>query len=553
MQFGDSTQALHRIWMRKDVMAASLGINVLALALPIAILQTYDRVIRYQSVSTFIVLALIALTAFALEFLLRTLRAKIMADEGARYDHKKNCDTLKRLLAADVEAFKAETPGTHADRFQAIQAIRTFYCQAGALLADVPFMLIFVGLIAVIAGWMAVVPVALLVAFGWLAVTVSRRLTVETGRRERTDIKRHNFLVEAIAGVATLKALGAEAVMQRRHERLQEEAADAFAAIARVNAQTQSIAGEIAQAASIVTVMIGAIAVVSGAMTMGALAATTILTGRLLQPVLKGLGLLARYPFIRLAEEKMRRIEALTPQVSGATPLPRARKSLSLDRVTVRATGGKDLTGVSLDLAPGVYIGITGQTGATASSLLKLMNGLVTPSEGKVRYDGLPLSVYEAQSLRRGIALLSPTPTVYAGTLLENLTMFEDGPVKRRALALCRALGLEQYVANLSNGLETQLSGAGDAPLGVAQRISIIRALAQNPRVILFDNANAALDHEADRLMLNFFAHRKGRRTVVFVTDRPSYLRLCDQVYEIADGTLRPRQVASGNVQKAAG
>lgn len=525
-------------------MAASLGINVLALALPIAILQTYDRVIRYQSVSTFIVLALITLAAFALEFLLRTLRAKIMADEGARYDHNKNCSTIERLLAADVEAFKGDTPGTHADRFQAIQSIRAFYCQAGALLADVPFMLIFVGLIALIAGWMVIVPVTLLVAFGWLAVAVSRQLTAETVRRERTDIKRHNFLVEAVSGVVTLKALAAEAVMQRRHERLQEEAADSFAAIARVNAQTQSIAGEIAQAASIITVMIGAVAVVNGAMTIGALAATTILTGRLLQPVLKGLGLLARYPFIRIAEDKMRRIEALTPQVSGTTPFPRAKKLLSLDGVSVRAADGKELANVSLDLPPGTYIGITGQGGAAASSLLKLMNGLVTPAEGRVRYDNVPLSLYEPQSLRRGIALLSSTPTVYAGTLLENLTMFEDGPVKRRALALCRALGLEQYVANLSDGLETQLSGAGDTPLGIAQRISIIRALAQNPQVVLFDNANAALDHDADRMLLNFFARKKRRRTVVFVTDRPSYLRLCDQVYEIADGKLRLRHAA---------
>jgi ATP-binding cassette subfamily C protein LapB len=133
------------------------------------------------------------------------------------------------------------------------------------------------------------------------------------------------------------------------------------------------------------------------------------------------------------------------------------------------------------------------------------------------------------------------SPSIYAGTLLENLTLFEDGPAKRRALALCRVLGLESYIASLSKGLDTPLNGSADTPLGIAQRISIVRALANDPRIILFDTANAALDLEADRQLLAFFARQKGRRAAVFVTDRPSYLRMCDVVFEMADGRLTVR------------
>lgn len=557
MGSGDTTKALHRIWLRADVMAASLAINVLGLALPIAILQMYDRVIRHQSVSTMIVLTLAVLGACALEFALRVMRARIMSAEGARYDHRENCRTLQRVLAADIDAFKKDTPGTHADRFQAIQSVRAFYCQAGGLLADVPFIFVFVALIAIIAGWMAVVPLILFGAFGALGLSVARRLMVETGRRELGDVKRHNFLVEAIGGIATVKALGLEAVMQRRHERLQEESADAFGAIARVTAQTQSIASELAQAASVLTVVIGAFAVVNGALTIGGLAATTILTGRLLQPILKGLGLWARYPFIRLAEQKIQRMEQLTLQVSGVQPLPKRNAELTLERVSFRYAGGeRDIVdGLSLVVQPRAYIGITGQTSSGRTTLLKLANGLLTPTSGSIRYDGVSLCVYESQDLRRQIALMPTSPTIYAGTLLENLTLFEDGPVKRRALALCRALGLEDYVAGLNRGLETQLSGGGDTPAGIAQRISIVRSLARNPRIILFDTANAALDHEADKRLLAYFARRKGRRAAVFVTDRPSYLRMCDTVYEMADGKLKLRMdaVAKPLARAAAG
>jgi ATP-binding cassette subfamily C protein LapB len=544
MDYGDSTRALHRLWLRADVMAASLGINMLALALPIAILQMYDRVIRHHALSTLVVLTIAVFAAFALEFVLRVLRARIMSAVGARYDHHENCRMIDRLLSADIGAFSKDTPGTHADRFQAIQAVRAFYCQAGALLADVPFIFVFVALIGVIAGWMAVVPLVLFAGFAALGLTVARKLMLETGRRELNDVKRHNFMVECISGIATVKALGLEAPMQRRHERLQEESADAFGAIARVTAQTQSIAGELAQAASVLTVAIGAIAVVNGALTIGGLAATTILTGRLLQPVLKGLGLWARYPFIRLAEEKMRRMEDLTPQMTGELAFPKTKNGvLKLENVSFRypKASRNAVDGVSVEVPARSYIGIVGETGSGRTTLLKVMNALLTPHEGRVRYDDVPLSALAPQELRRQIALLPTSPTIYAGTLLENLTLFEDGPAKRRALALCRVLGLADYVGSLSRGLDTPLTGSSDTPMGIAQRISIVRSLAQNPRIVLFDTANAALDHEADRMLLAYFARQKGKRAAVFVTDRPSYLRLCDTIYEMVDGRLRLR------------
>ena len=208
MDSGDTTKPLHRIWLRADVMAASLGINVLGLALPIAILQMYDRVIRHHSLSTMAALSLGVFAAFALEFALRVLRAHILSAEGARYDHRESCLTFERMLACDIDEFRKETSGVHADRFQAIQAIRTFYCQASALLADVPFIFVFVALIAIIAGWMAVVPIVLFATFASLGVFIARRLMIETGRRESTDVKRHNFLVECIGGIGTVKALG---------------------------------------------------------------------------------------------------------------------------------------------------------------------------------------------------------------------------------------------------------------------------------------------------------------------------------------------------------
>src|SRR5262245_13412821 len=120
MESQGGTKALHHIWQRADVMAASLGINVVALALPLAILQIYDRVVGHHSLSTLAVSTAGVFAASAIEFVMRVLRARIMSAEGARYDHRESCHMLERFLAADIEAFKRETPGTYADRFHAI-------------------------------------------------------------------------------------------------------------------------------------------------------------------------------------------------------------------------------------------------------------------------------------------------------------------------------------------------------------------------------------------------------------------------------------------------
>ena len=448
--------------MRPDVLAASLAINVLGLALPIAILQVYDRVIRHHALSTLTVLTIAVLAAFALEFVaarlarahhvgrrraLRPPRELQRAATPAGDRHRRDSATTR--LAPKPSASRRSSPSAPS------------IAKRARLLADLPFVILFVAMIGVIAGWMALLPIVCSRASSALGLNLARRMTVETGRREQRDVRRHNFLIECISGITTIKALGMEALMQRRHERLQEDSADAFGAIAHATTQTQSIAAELAQAASVLTVAIGAIAVVEGQLTIGGLAATTILTGRFLQPVLKGLGLWARYPFIRLAEEKVRRLHDLTPQIAGQRPLPKKPATLKLDGVSFHYEGApfNAVNGVTLEIPPNAYIGITGPTSSGRTTLLKLVNGLLNPSQGSIRYDDIPLRLYATQDLRRQIALMPTSPTIYAGTLLENLTLFEDGPAKRRALALCRVLGLEDYIASLSRGLDTPLTG----------------------------------------------------------------------------------------------
>lgn len=539
---------LRQTWLRPEVLWASLGINLLGLALPLVILQIYDRVLRDHALSTLGYLVAMTVVAFVLEFALRILRSSVLSAVGSRYDHRTTVSNLAHLLQVDIQSFKRDTPATHAERFQAIQQVRQFYAQqALLLLTDLPFAIIFLVLIGFIAGWLVLVPLTFFVAFIAAAYVLSRALGAVMDERDQADTKRHNFLIESLTGIKTIKALTLESALQRRHERLQEASADAFARITRITADAQGLSAGFAQAATVATVGFGAIAVVQGGLTVGGLAATTILTGRLLQPVIRGLSTWTRYEAIRIAERKILKLEELPADHRGsAVPRPEVLSALRLRDVSYTYPGKTTplLSHVDLIVPPRALIGITGPTASGRTTLLNLMAGLLRPSEGSVILDGQSIDAYALSDYRRHVALLSTSPTIYRGTVLENLTAFADGPVRERALQIARLIGLEPYIASLSEGLDTRIGG-GDVlvPTGIAQRIAIVRALAQDPRIVLFDNANAGFDQQADEAFKRFLERIKGRRTIVLATDRPSYLALCQKVYVLKAGRLEEMAV----------
>lgn len=539
----DSAIDLQRTWLRRDVLAASLAINVLGLALPIMILQVYDRVLREQAQATLAFLAAMVALAFVLEFALRLLRTAILNEAGARFDHQTTLRGLQRMLAADIETFRQDAAGVHAERFQAIQQVRAFYAQTALLLfTDLPFVLVFFLLIVLIAGWVALVPLAFFVAFAYTAFRLSHAISRANVEHDRDDAKRYNFLIETLSGIHTVKGLTLEPLLQRRHERLQKGSAEGLAEITRITGRVQALSMAFGQTATVATVGAGALAVVSGALSVGGLAATTMLTGRMLQPVLRGLSAWARYQAIRVAEKKIEVLDAIPAEVTGRRALPETLSgAVSLRNVTFtyRNATAPTLRDISLEIAPKSIVGLTGATAAGKSTLLQLICGLLKPTAGQVCLDGQDLATLEASAVRARVAVLATHATIFRGTLLENLTGFKDGAIRERALELAGVLGLDDYVAALPQGLDTPIGGGETlVPSGVAKRIAIVRALATDPTVILFDNAHTGFDQESDSRLRAYLSSLIGARTIVLVTQRPSYLSLCDRLYGLRKGAL---------------
>jgi len=227
-------------------------------------------------------------------------------------------------------------------------------------------------------------------------------------------------------------------------------------------------------------------------------------------------------------------------------------KSIEMKNVSFRY--GPDekeiLHNISVKLNHGDIIGIRGGNGSGKSTLLWAMMGGLKPTSGEILINGQPPESFSTDSLRTRIAYLPQKPTLFRGTILDNLTMFQGDEYIDDALKIAEQLDLNKILARLPDGYETMIGDGAQSeiPAGIAQRITIARSLACKPDVILFDEANSGLDAQSDNDLQKLIERLKGSATIILVSYRPSLLRLADRQYDLNDSGL----ILQNNSKKAA-
>lgn len=577
--------ALRQLFESRDLrkMLPALGLssflsNVLALALPLIILQILDRVVSNQSLETLAILVLGVLIAIVLEEVLRSINVQITGWLGARFEHNTSVAALDRLMHVPLQRYQMDEPGVHEERILATTKVASFYSgQALLVLFDLPFVAIYPILIYIIGGWLVLVPIAVLLIFTYLILRFGHWMRDQVQKRMIQDDRRLGFLTEVLSGIHSVKTLAMEALMQRRYERLQETNSELGSALIHGNAQASNFGMLFSQLMVVAVSFASAWLVVQGKMTSGGLAACMMLSVRALQPLRNGLSVWMRYQTFVAAVSRLNQIFDMPyDDDTGKPPLPPVTQTLELSHVSLRHKAADSISTMSLsknvlygggkkdrsesaqdvlfaelpqrselfsDICLKVEVkqcvAILGGSGSGKSSLLSMINGMTQPTSGAILLDGHPLTEYAKGSIHREIALLPQTGTIVSGTLLENLTMF-DPTLVDEALRLSRRLGLDQIVSGMKLGYETSLAeGVADIiPAGVRQIITVIRALVRKPSVILFDETNVSLDMRLDQLLRDYLAELKGSCTILLVTHRPSYLSIADKKYSLVEGRL---------------
>lgn len=536
------------IGYRTELFGAAFAINLLSFALPLAMLHVYDRIIPNAAISTLVLLLGGVLVAFVLDALLSTARAYVIGWNGARVRYLLGTGAMGRLFGAELADVERDPPGAHLERLRAIDTVRSFFGgQAVLLLVDLPFALLFLTMIALIAGPLALVPIVLILLLVAAAVVTGDALLAAIAGRAEADERRYNYVIEVLKGIGTVKSLGLEAQMARRYERLIANSAASSLRVTWSSALARLVGVASGEMMMVAVAAVGALLVMDGVMSSGGLAASMLLAGRATQPILRAFSSWTQFQNVRIAKDRVAQLYAI-PETrrAAAPPALLGKGGIRLENAGFTYPGRDRplFAGVDLAVEHGETVAISGGNGVGKTTLLLLAAGIQLPSTGAVRIAGVDVRALPAPYLQSRICYLPQTAVLFQGSILDNLTMFRGRDAARRAVDLAERLGVHDFIQRQPKGYETVV---GDGPFdglagGVRQRIGIIRSLvlAEAPWLILFDEANSYLDLASDARLNEVLASYRGSTAMIVVSHRPSFLNLAERRYVLAGGALSP-------------
>ena len=520
---------------------ASFSVNLLALALPLSIMQVYDRIIPNHSSATLAYLFLGLTLVIAIDYVLKTSRSALLSWHATQFGEKVENEAVSRFLRAPNAAFERDPAEVNVSRYAAAAALADYHSGQARLVAiDLPFVGIALIVMTIVGGTMVLVPAVLFFFFAALAISRARAFRKILDVRTAQDNRKYDFIAEVLAGIHTVKVMAMEPQMQRRFERLQQAVAETTMASILTGQANQTSALVYGSVSQLIVVAIGGSQVINDHLTMGALACCTMLSGQILQPLLRAISLWTERESVdhRRAEVRLL-LDLPSVEVAQAEHAADVMGDIEFEKVTFRYDAAADFTlGVAdLSIRAGTIIGVKGEDGSGRTTLLKLIQGDIEPASGRVTIGGVPTMDANFPAIRSRIAYVGAAPVIFSGTIMENLTIFS--PEKRDfARKMSQLLGLEATINLLPDGYETMLGrGMGDdLPMSIAQQVNIVRALTNRPRVLALDEANMLLDAIAEPALIRALQTLRGHLTVMIVTHRPSLLALCDRLMIVEDG-----------------
>lgn len=527
---------------KSELVLSTLAVNILALALPIMVLQVYDRIMVNHSTGTLMVLALGVTAAIVLETILRIARSYITGWAGMLYEYTMDANALRVYINSDPASHAKAGIGEQIQSLNVFAKLRDFYSgQTLVNLIDIPFSLIFLGTIFYLTGFLVLVPIVLIALFFGVVVIMGRNLKRALEEQSGVDNQRYNFIIEALQGIHTIKSFGLEGVFTRKYERLEEESSMHNYKTSLINSEGNNYGILFNEIMIVSLVAFGAPMVMNNVFSTGALVASTLLAGRLVQPVQKILFLWTQFQEYQIAKEEVEKMFSVE-QIERESIDEKEVKSSVTIQINNLSFGYGDkavISNLNLDLKIPDVISIYGDNNSGKATLLRLIAGMSKPTSGEVLINGVNASKYDSESLVKHVGFISPEATIFQGTIMQNITGFDD-TMEEQAVEIAKMLNLDKDIVLMPRGYETKITdGVADivAP-GVKQRIAIARVLIHKPKIILFHNADRGLDRDGYDLLIRLLSLLKGQVAMIIVTADKNINLLADREYLLQDGKL---------------
>lgn len=531
-----------------DVLWAALLINLFALALPLFTMNVYDRVVPNHAMETLWALAIGVALVMCMDLFMRSLRSRFVDEASARIDVQLSATLMERVLGMRL-AHRPESVGSFAANLRGFEQVRDFIASGTVLaLVDLPFAVLFLGVMLWISPWLALPPLVAAVAILVAGYVLQYRLHELAKASHEAGALRNATLVESLTGIETIKSQAAEGLVQGRWEQANTQLARLTVRMRGLAAKASYGTAWLTQLATVAIVVVGVYLIGERALSMGGLIACSMLAGRALAPAGQVVGLLMQYQGARTALDSLNAVMAKpVERPAGERFVHRGqlRGDIEFRNVRFAYPNRQDaaLDGVSFRIAAGERVALIGRVGSGKSTVHKLMLGLFQPSEGAVLLDGIDLRQLDPADVRRNLACVSQDVTLFYGSLRENIAFglphADDGAI----VAAAETAGLAEFVNRHPRGFDMPVGERGEfLSGGQRQAVGLARALLHHAPVLLLDEPTSAMDFSTEAQVTQRVAAFSRDKTVVLVTHRTSMLAMVDRVIVIDGG----RVVADG-------
>lgn len=541
----------HRqVW--RDVLLASLALQLIALATPLFTQAIIDKVVVHRTQSTLVAIG-VAMAIFTLfTGLLGWVRQYLVLHTGNRVDAVLGAAVWEHLLKLPLRYFEHRPTGVVAARLQGVETIRDFVSGAAiALVLDLPFLLICLGVMLWYSVTLTAITIGVLGVIAAVSVLIAPVFQRQLNQQFMLGARNQAFITEHIAGFETVKSLQMEPQLRQRYAGYLAALLEAGFRTKQLGNTYNTFATTMDQVQTLAILVVGAWTVMNEpTFTIGMLVAFQMFGSKLSQPVLRIVGLWSQFQQASLAVKRLGDVMNAPAEPYSLAPSRQAdgKGRIEVDRIAFRYSEDRPLLyeNLSLVIEPGQTLALMGPSGCGKSTLAKLLLGFHTPTNGSIRIDGVDTRNLAANELRSSFGVVPQETVLFSGTVLANLTAGSPGATFDQVVRACRLAGVHHVIEALPQGYQTEIGERGvGLSGGQRQRVSIARALLKGPRVLIFDEATSALDSEAAEAFAATINGLRAKVTMVFIAHAlPRTLRI-DRLVDIGAAEVAPRDSAS--------
>lgn len=542
-----STLWRYRHYFYSAAMAALLA-NILTLASTFFTMNVYDRVIPTQAYVTLWSLAIGVLIAIVFEFVSRQVRTYLIDVAGKKADLVLGAKLFRQVMAMRMES-KPQSTGSFANQLRDFEAVRDFVTSATlSTLSDLPFCLLFMLIIYLIGGQLAIVPLLAIPIILLVSVCIQWPLSRYMGENIREISQKQGLLIETIEGLEALKAARGEGVMQKRWDDFSALAAASSMKTRYLSALTSNFVTFMQQVTTVVIVVFGVYLIHAGELTMGSMIGVVILSGRSLGPLASVVALALRYQHAKTALKSLNQLMALPTERDAAVnylPTPKFTGNLQLRKVGFAyplpgvMVPPSILENININIQAGERVAIIGTIGSGKSTLLRVMGRLLQPRSGQITIDGVDATQVDPADWRAAVGYVGQDCRLFHGTLRYNVTIGNPGASTEEFLRVARMTGLDKIAARHPLGYDMSVGEMGSALSGgQKQLVALARCLLLRPKILLMDEPTSSMDVMTETLFIRQLQAAIAGQTLVVVTHRMSVLNIFERLIVLDEGRV---------------